>query len=141
MNRRETVLAALAAAGENASFEPVQVQKLFFLIDREASQGVGGPHFAFAPYDYGPFDRHVYDELQNLEKDRLSVTAQGFYRTYYLTPAGYAEGVQLLHALDAGTREYLRQAAAWVRRLSFEQLVSAIYKKYPDMKAKSIFRQ
>jgi hypothetical protein len=37
MNRSEIVLAGLAAAGENATFTPVQVQKLFFLLDREAA--------------------------------------------------------------------------------------------------------
>ena len=45
MERPNLVLAALAAGGENASYWPVQVQKLLFLIDREASALVGGPHF------------------------------------------------------------------------------------------------
>lgn len=141
MNRRETVLAALAAAGENATFEPVQVQKLLFLIDREAAHMVDGPHFAFAPYDYGPFDRVVYEQLEQLTREGLSSIASGFYRTYSLTPNGYATGTQLLEAADDETRGYLQRVAQWVRSLSFQQLVSAIYKKYPDMKAKSIFRQ
>jgi hypothetical protein len=59
MDRSSLVLAALAAAGGNAAFTPVQVQKLLFLIDREAGRLVGGPHFDFLPYDYGPFDRAV----------------------------------------------------------------------------------
>jgi hypothetical protein len=32
MNRSNLIMAGLAAAGENASFTPVQVQKLFFLL-------------------------------------------------------------------------------------------------------------
>ena len=66
MERKSLMVAALAAGGENASFTPVQVQKLFFLIDREASHFVDGPHFSFKPYDYGPFDREVYAELERL---------------------------------------------------------------------------
>jgi hypothetical protein len=69
------VLAALAAGGENATYRPVQVQKLVFLIDREASRLVDGPHFGFQPYDYGPFDRAVYIELDSLHTQGL-VNAQ-----------------------------------------------------------------
>jgi hypothetical protein len=38
----------LAAACENANLAPVQVQKLFFLLDREAASLIGGPHFSFS---------------------------------------------------------------------------------------------
>jgi hypothetical protein len=38
MERDDIILAGLAAGGENATFTPVQVQKLFFLIDREAAR-------------------------------------------------------------------------------------------------------
>ena len=53
-NEENLVLAALAAGGENATFSPVQVQKLLFVLDREASPHIDGPHFNFIPYDYGP---------------------------------------------------------------------------------------
>ena len=66
MERSELVLAALAAGGKNASYSPVQVQKLLFLVDREGEKLVGGKHFNFVPYDYGPFDREVYDELARI---------------------------------------------------------------------------
>ena len=45
MTRSEILLAGLAAGGENATYTPVQVQKLFFLLDREASVALGGPFF------------------------------------------------------------------------------------------------
>jgi uncharacterized protein len=47
MDRQDLVLAALAAAGGNATFAPVQIQKFFFLIDREGAHLFGGPHFNF----------------------------------------------------------------------------------------------
>jgi hypothetical protein len=37
MDRQDLVLAALAAAGGNATFAPVQIQKFFFLIEGCAS--------------------------------------------------------------------------------------------------------
>jgi len=135
------MIAALAAAGENAAFAPVQVQKLFFLIDREAHQLVGGPHFNFSPYDYGPFDREVYDELERLEGAGLvAIDNSRRYRQYRLTPRGYASGVQQLGSIPDSARTFVSRAANWVRSLNFQQLVAAIYNHYPDMKANSIFR-
>jgi hypothetical protein len=43
MTRSEILLAGLAAGGENTTYTPVQVQKLFFLLDREAAAALGGP--------------------------------------------------------------------------------------------------
>jgi hypothetical protein len=141
LTRRDIVLAALAAAGENATFTPVQIQKLFFLIDREAAQLVDGPHFAFRPYDYGPFDSTVYDQLDRLViQGCLRTAGAGSYRVYSLTPQGYAEGINVLLSLPKETADFLRETAQWVRRLSFQQLVAAIYRDYPDMKVNSIFR-
>jgi hypothetical protein len=97
MDRHSLILAALAAGGENASFTPVQVQKLFFLLDREGRHLVDGPHFSFAPYDYGPFDRAVYDELDVLAHLNLvRIQSTGRYRVYTLTQAGFQQGARQL---------------------------------------------
>ena len=141
MERRNLVLAALAAGGENANYWPVHVQKLLFLIDREASALVNGPHFQFKPYDYGPFDRAVYVELQALSTQGLvEIQDTGRYSVYSLSPEGYRQGVARLHELGDSARAYIEQAARWVRSLSFQQLVAAIYNHYPDMKVNSVFR-
>lgn len=141
MARSEMVLAALAAAGEGRSFSPVQVQKLFFLLDREASHLVAGPYFNFQPYDFGPFDREVYVELDGLSFLGLVDTAgSSKYRRYTLTQPGYEAGRQELAAWSKEAGDYATQVAQWVQRLSFQQLVSSIYTKYPDMKVNSVFR-
>ena len=140
--RLEMVLAALAAGGEGATFSPVQVQKLFFLIDRRASHLVNGPHFAFRPYDYGPFDSAVYDTLDSLGfQGSVQIQGAGKYRLYSLTAGGFSAGHGTLSNLPASTAEFLRALARWVLSLNFKALVSAIYEAYPDMKANSIFRE
>lgn len=141
-NRRSIVLAGLAAGGESSSFSPAQVQKLFFLVDREATEVVAGPHFSFQPFDYGPFDKAVYEELDSLRAEGLvRVDHNGWYRVYSLTPAGFDEGKAALAELTGQASAFLRNAARWVLSLGFRSLVSAIYTKYPDMKANSIFRE
>jgi uncharacterized protein len=141
-NRKSLVLAALAAAGEGVEFAPVHVQKLFFLIDREAASLVNGPHFDFRPYDFGPFDQAVYQELDLLSMlGTVQIQKTEKFRTYRLTQSGYAEGQDILLSLPPDAQRMLTDIAQWVCRLSFHQLVSAIYKYYPDMKEKSIFVQ
>lgn len=141
MERDEIILTALAAGGENATFTPVQVQKLFFLLDREAAHLVDGPHFNFTPYDYGPFDRSVYDGLDTLaQRNLVRVQNTGRYRVYSLSQAGFQRGVTTLSKLPEAARNYFVNVAQWVRQLSFEQLVASIYNRYPEMKANSVFR-
>jgi hypothetical protein len=141
MTRSEILLAGLAAGGENANYTPVQVQKLFFLLDKEASASLGGPFFKFVPYDYGPFDQAVYAGLDDLARRGLAqVQSTGRYRLYGLSQSGQSEGRRLLAGLQPAAKDYLVNVANWVRQLSFQQLVASIYNKYPEMKANSVFR-
>lgn len=142
MNRRQYVLAVMAAGKDGAIFQPVQIQKLFFLLDREIPTHTGGPHFNFSAYDYGPFDSAVYDEVEALAREGLAVVNKsGFYRAYSLTGEGLDRGRAALGELTPQGREYAIKAAEWVRAVSFNQLVSTIYDRFPDMKVNSVFRQ
>jgi len=60
---------------------------------------------------------------------------------FTLTDAGFAQGSALLVQLPVALRDFIRGTVEWVRQLRFDQLVAAIYREYPDMKAKSIFNQ
>lgn len=46
----------------------------------------------------------------------------------------------LLLGYSRPLQDFLHKAATWVLSLTFQELVAAIYKRYPDMKANSIFR-
>ncbi len=144
MNQREIVLAALSAA-EGQKLQPVQVQKLFFLIDKTIGTRVGGPHFDFRPYHYGPFDSGVYQVLNELAGMNLAIVSFGDTfqpRTYRLTPEGQAAGQRVLREkVDAASADYIRRACHFVMTTPFADLVSSIYKAYPEMRAKSIFRE
>ena len=143
MDRTAFVLAGMSPAG-NSPFSPVQVQKLFFLLDRNVADHIGGPHFSFEPYDYGPFDKQVYYDLEALAADGLIEISDSHprsLRTYRLTEKGHEIGARSLATVIQPVREYISDVAHFVRSRSFAQLVSAIYAAHPDMEANSVFVQ
>ena len=140
MNQREIVLAGLAPAN-GASHSPVQVQKLFFLIDRNIPEAIDGPLFDFEPYNYGPFDKNVYDVLERLwMEDLVDINTEYSIRRYKLTVQGQEEGERILATLPKYAQEYINAVSNFVRSLSFTKLVTAIYKEYPKMRENSVFQ-
>jgi hypothetical protein len=140
--RKEDVIVAALAPGGAVSYSPVQIQKLLFLIDREISDLVGGPHFRFKPYHYGPFDRSVYDVLEELEvvgDVEVNRDMDLRIREFRLTQGGIDRGVTILKSIPPKAKDYIERVSSFVRRSSFTQLVSSIYKAYPEMKKRSIF--
>lgn len=134
MKRSEIVLAAMAAGGSEARYSPVQLQKLLFLIDREIPEHVGGPHFRFKPYYYGPFDEEVYAEIFALAHSGfVNVDTTKRHCLFLLTDSGNTLGAHIVTGLAAPVSRYLEETSAWVCALSFRQLLTAIYRDFPDM--------
>ena len=138
LRRSQFVLAAMAAAGEDIQFDPVRIQKLIFLIEKEAADYIGGPHFNFQPYRYGPCDQAVFDELNALQENGQVHIHRSRRRTYALTSSGRISGREVLLTLPRSVRDYFKSCAQWVLSLSFGRLLSAIYQKYPDMAVNSV---
>lgn len=143
MNQHDIILLGLSY-NKKHRYSPVQLQKLFFLIDRLLAKELGGPFFDFQPYHYGPFDKRVYNELTVLSFQGLvdsSSPHQSSFRTFSLTEAGYQYGVELQRALDPVTSDTIARLNSFVTSLSFSELVQAVYKEFPEMKSNSIFNQ
>lgn len=141
MNRTNLVLAALYPANTD-SYTPVQIQKLLFLIQKKIPV-FKKDGFDFKPYDYGPFDKNVYSELETLaEKGFINIREQeaSSWRAYGLTNDGLTKAKEIFETLDADSREKITKLSGFVRQLSFSQLVSAIYDAYPEMKQNSVFK-
>ena len=138
--RKDIVLAALAS-GRFDQFSPVQVQKMFFLIDRNVGEQLGGPYFNFVPYDYGPFDAEVYEEIKKLsDDDFITINGYGSLRRYTLTEQGHEKGKSILERFPEVVQKYMSEVSEFVQKHSFTTLVAAIYKDYPEMKVNSVFR-
>ena len=141
MKRRELILAAFAPA-EGALHSPAQTQKLLFLIDRQIPQFVGGPHFKFEPYHYGPFDKTIYDDLREMESaGLLEMVHEETWRSCRLTVPGQKEGDRLLSSIPTEGSGFIKKVSSFVRQVSFAELIAAIYKAYPEMKQNSVFQE
>lgn len=141
--RQDWMLLALAAAGPEG-LSPVQIQKSLFLLGKAFPKETGGSSFyRFKPYNYGPFCVDVYTDAERLSEEGLvAISARGgtWSRRYSLT--GNGEGrVRSINesGMPAKPVEYLGRVVEWAQKLSFEQLVRAIYDKFPDQRANSVF--
>jgi uncharacterized protein YwgA len=138
----EDIIAAALAPGGARTYSAVQIQKLLFLIDKEIPDLIAGPHFNFRPYFYGPFDKGVYDAVEKLEqRGEMKVERDPSLRirNFRLTQTGIERGNTVLGAIPENAKSYIQRVSSFVQRSTFGALVSAIYKKYPEMKKNSIF--
>jgi hypothetical protein len=142
LNRDEVLLVMLALAKGDA-LTPVQIQKSLFLAGEEVGDAFrASSKYKFEPYDYGPFDKQVYADAHALATKglvKIGTDSRG-WNTYAATEDGLQRAADLRTRLNGGQREMLNRIVGLVRRLSFTQLVSAIYRKYPPMRARSVFR-
>lgn len=142
MERRHWALLVLDEAGPSG-LSPIQLQKTLFLIGRNLPDEVGDDYYEFVPYNYGPFDARVYSDAQYFVNSGLVQVIQvagKAWSFYTITPNGH-NMAQHIRETEASERalSYLTKVVKWVQSLSFAQLLAAIYKAYPEYKAKSVF--
>lgn len=137
MDRRDWILLSLSVANDG-TLTPVQLQKSLFLIGAEKTELIQGEYYNFSPYAYGPFDRLIYRDADDLAQDGFLAIEPSRPRRYVITAQGLARARSLarFEALEPS----LRETVEWVKSRSFSVLVSDIYRKYPAMRVNSIFR-
>jgi hypothetical protein len=141
MDQKQIVLAGLYPSSQKIH-SPVQVQKLFFLLDRNIPKLITGPLFNFQPYNYGPFDKAVYEIIEVLTEEGLAEIIPSYSRlNYRLTCEGQEEGEKIFKSLNPLAQNYISDISNFVLSLSFSSLVSAIYKAYPEMRENSVFQE
>jgi hypothetical protein len=139
LTRKDWLLLALAHR-EGKPLSPAQVQKTMFLLGEEAKGHIGSGFYKFIPYNYGPFCREIYDDIDRLSFENLVTTVAADNRRVFLaTPAGLTQGKILAREADAAALAYLKKAVDWAASKSFPDLVRAIYVKYPKYRVNSVF--
>jgi uncharacterized protein len=110
--RREQVALMMLASANGRTFTPAQIQKALFLLSRESPELFSeSPGYTFRPYDYGPFDSAVYDDIDSSVRRGNAEIIRGWVRSYRATAAGVEEGKQLLEKLDEEDRDHVRKVS------------------------------
>lgn len=127
---REDFVVKVLSLTPNETFSPVQIQKLFFLLEKRLNVGL----FDFKPHHYGPYDRNLTALLTFSEKIEIK-NINGI--EHYQIKQG--ETVEISNFLTLEQREFVAKMINFVKSLSFKQLCMAIYKEFPEMAENSIF--
>lgn len=136
----------IAIANAEGDLEPVQLQKSLFLFGQQlkSRQLKTRSFYKFEPYDYGPFCSMVYSDAEELERAGL-ITIQrppeARYKLYSATADGKKRAKELERELATDVTAYTREIIRFTQKLTFDELVSAIYKAYPKMKVNSVFQE
>ena len=135
MNKKDLILHVLSLA-ENRSLSPVQIQKLLFLIDERISHSIiGGKFFNFKPYDFGPFDKQIYIELDSLITDGL-IDVEYIEKVKYF----HLKDISLSTQINSEINDKIKNLCAFVKKCSFKELLTAIYNEYPSMAVNTVFK-
>jgi hypothetical protein len=139
--RADWPLLALHAA-EDGVLTPVQMQKVLFLLDKQAHELLGAGFYRFEAYNYGPFASQIYSDLNEHARDGKIIFDEAPGKTwnkYVITPLGEVRVAEVIDSVEDNLIEYLEVIVAWAKSLRFSELVGAIYKAYPTYAKNSIF--
>ncbi len=141
MERKDWLMLTVAAAGPR-SLTPVQLQKALFLVGKNLATFVGPDFYKFIPYNYGPFSVDIYRDAKLLQQGGLVriEPEQGQLPEYFATPQGNIRAADLRYSLLPGVASYIETVTRWTQQLTFPQLVTAIYAKYPEFRKNSVFK-
>jgi DNA-binding PadR family transcriptional regulator len=136
------LLAFLAAPSGKYETDQVRIMKGLFLLSREGPDELRAL-YTFAPYDYGPFDKAVYADLDDLVWGGLVRVEQKFgssRRVYRLTDNGRQEAARVRNSIDEATMKAIEETKQQVTNLSFNQLLRYVYGRHPDMATRTRFK-
>ena len=142
MERKDWTLLAIASAG-GEPIQPVQLQKALFLLGRERAVHVPG-FYEFEKHNWGPFSKAIFEDAEKLEAEGLVVIVRLPWRSmkeYLPTEAGKRMAESFMKEVPGDSGSYLMRAVQWVRSLSFSELLTQIYKRYPEFRTNSLFRE
>lgn len=134
---RERVLVAIVAAAGDTGLDRAQLQKTVFLVGQEFDDKLPADFYQFRPYMYGPFTQEVYSDVERLTDGLVVETLTGKRGrvAYRLAPDTSVALGSLPDDLEAG----VGRIVAWVKSMTFNELVRAIYYLYPEQQRNSIF--
>ena len=142
MDWAKWTLLAIAAAGPRG-LTPVQLQKTLFVLGEFFPKEVGDNYYGFIPHYYGPFCQGIYSDAEQYAEQGLvliSSRSRTKNRIYKITAEGVTEAEEVEKDAPEDALGYLKEFVSWVQEMSFQDLLRAIYDKFPQYKEHSVFR-
>lgn len=140
---KKDFLLLVVAAGDGRPLTPVQLQKTLFVIDRAKLPETPRPYYEFEPYHYGPFDKDIYSDADLLGKEGSVAhlpSDRGTWIDTVITPDGSLKAASLKKNLSPQSAKFIDDVVRWAQSLTFTDLLRAIYDKFPEYRANSVFQ-
>jgi len=150
MHRKMLPMALLDASEEDQVEGRTRLQKLVFLMEQELDEvpaaSLDSPDYNFIPYDYGPFSKELYDDLDSLEEAGFidveeEPMADGKVKYIYrLTRQGQSWVQNQLADSSAGEAHSLAEnLASEYNDMLLSDLIDEVYAEYPEYAENSVW--
>ena len=145
LTKLEWIMALLFAPGQTGKIrEPIEgrlkIMKELFVIERELKPS---NFYSFNPYLYGAYSREVFKDLSELLRNNLIKVTNEYkegYGTYTLTEKGEEMIAEKYRLLSEDVRKKIEEIKKELNNLSFLELLTKVYGKYPEFAKNSMVR-
>lgn len=146
-NRHDLPLSLLAAIGDSSIEGRTRLQKLLFLIQKQAesdNEVEFEQSYEFIAYDYGPFSKEIYDDIERLsrrgliEEDPQRLDDGVIKYNYKLTEKGKAIAAErgLLENLPDVFNNIISEFADE----ELDEIIDYVYSEYPEYAENSVLQ-
>jgi len=146
MKNREIIpLALLAADGAEPIEGRTRLQKFIFLAQQELKNDGYEleAEYDFVPYDYGPFAKEIYDDVEELKrrdlvKEESKELDDGVIKYDFVLTK---KGEEFVEGLDEGQNEIREKLGEVKNRHSsteLQELIDQVYSEYPGYAENSV---
>ncbi|QLG28181.1 helix-turn-helix transcriptional regulator [Halorarum halophilum] len=150
MHRKLLPLALLGACEGDEIEGRTRLQKLVFLMEQELEEesksSLDSPDYGFIAYDYGPFSKELYDDLDSLEDADLidveeeDITDGKVKYTYRLTEEGRSWARHLIDNEGAtGVYSLAEDLKEEYNDMLLSDLINKVYAEYPEYAKNSVW--
>jgi uncharacterized protein YwgA len=139
----DVTLLVIAAAGDTG-LTPIQIMKSVFLIGKCGLSDLPSIFYSFFAYNYGPFNPDVYRDVEMLVNEGLVLEIRESgqnWSKYMIASPGLQYAKDLKPQIAHEFSDYIDEVVSWAKSLTFNQLLQAIYAKYPEMRENSVFQE
>lgn len=142
-DRKILPLALIRANGEEPVEGRTRLQKMIFLIQKQLEESISiGEVYEYFPYDYGPFSKELYEDLDELVKEGIieerEETEEGEKKKYYYELTSKGRKLVDDELQNEELKEKVEEIKSQYNEMNLPDLMDKIYSEYPDYAEKSV---